>query len=122
MASMGNSGYKSVFTQITDDVVSMIDLGFTIEDLRACDTIHISHVSVTNSPSTLYYWYNDLENGEAKLPLNKSDGSGTAQGHPIFPGGERMIRGTRNIVNFRIVSEEKDVNVAITLGTFGRSN
>ena len=121
MAMIAITGYRSLVFEVTDlTVVGLEDMGFTDEDIREGDTAHISHISIEDDAPTLYYWYTQ-ENGqdEPKEPVNESGNA--PEGHPIFPGGERMIRGTRNLRRFRVVAGTGSARIAITVGTFGRT-
>lgn len=120
MAMIGNSGYASkVITLDAANAQGFADMGFTSAEIADADAAHVSHITVTDNAPTLYYWYN-LESGTPKVPLSETTGGGSPEGHPVFPGGERMIRGVRNIRNFRIISGANTARIAVTLGTFGR--
>lgn len=120
MTMLGNTGFKSTVFNVTDaTAVGFEDMGFTQADIRESDAAHVSHISVDSS-DLLYYWYNKDGAGIPKVPLSASTGGGQPEGHPIFAGGERIIRGIRNIANFRIIAGTGTVRVAVTLGSFGR--
>lgn len=124
MAVLGISGYASVMYTVTAvTAVSIADMGFTEREIQESDTIHISHIGIDDSAPTLYYWYTariiEGQISEIKLPLNEAADGGPA-GHPIYPGGERMVRSVRNIRNFRIIAGSGSARIAVTIGTYGR--
>lgn len=128
MAMVAITGYASLMYEVDDTTaVSIEDMGFTNFQIQEADTIHISHVSVEDNAPTLYYWYTANVASEGAAPTIAipesvaTSVSGNPSGHPIFPGGERMVRGTRNIRNFRIIAGEGTARVAVTIGTFGRT-
>ncbi len=43
-------------------------------------------------------------------------------GHPFYALSEKIIRGKRNIYNFRIISQNNSGKIVITLSSFGRGN
>lgn len=83
---------------------SLADIGFTNDEIKSTDHIHISVVKY----GAIRYWYNGA------TPT-------ATQGHPIWEGDERIIRGITNARNFKIIADNdalSDVEVAITLGSF----
>jgi hypothetical protein len=117
MAMVGNSGFKSIVYTVTSvTAVGLLDMGVTLEDIKEADSIHISYIGNSNSP-TLYYWYS-LENNLPKIPV----GGSNPEGHPFYALSEKIIRGKRNIYNFRIISQNNSGKIVITLSSFGRGN
>lgn len=128
MAMIAISGYASRMVDVDDSVaVGLLDMGFSELEIREADTVHVSHISVEDNAPTLHYWYTaSVPPGGGqpvvKTPLSEATSSDNQpEGHPIFPGGERMIRGVRNIRNFRIIAGTGTVRMAVTIGTFGRT-
>lgn len=107
---VGISGYASRVYSVTGTAVTLADMGFTDDEIKGADAAHVSHISTALDAGNIFYWY------DGSTPV----GGATPEGHPIYPGGERMIRSVRNIRNLQMIADAGTVRVAITLGTFGR--
>ena len=110
MPMVGIAGYASTVYNVTTSVVTIADMGFTEEQIKGADAAHLSHISVEDDAGNLFYWY------DGSIPV----GGATPEGHPIYPGGERMIRSVRNIRELRLIADTGTIRLAVTLGTFGR--
>lgn len=117
MSMIGNAGYVSKIITVSNTALGLADMGFTDEQIRRADTAHISYISTSSSAPILYYWYT-LEAGVIKVPV----GGGTPEGHPLQAGGERMLRGVRNIRNFRVIAGSSSGRIAVTLSSFGNGD
>ena len=123
MAMVAVTGFASKMVTVDSSAaMNLADMGFTQQEIQSSDSIHISHIDISESAPTLYYWYSAsvAEGGSpvSMIPLNEADGP---EGHPIYPGGERIMRGIRNARNFHIIAGESTTQIAITIGTFGRT-
>ena len=103
MAMVGVGGYAAKMVDVSSTALSLSDMLFTEEEIKSADTVHVS-VRVGN----VSYWY------DGTVPT-------ATQGHEILEKSERIIRGIRNIRNFKVISQSGTAKLAITLGTFNRT-
>lgn len=104
MAMIAIGGYVSKMVTVDNlTAKSLVDLGFLEKDVAGADSAQVSVFG-----KTVRYWYD----GSTPTP---------SEGHPIFPLSERIVRGIRNIQNFRMIAEQGTATIAITLGTFGKA-
>lgn len=104
MSMIHMSGYASrMFSVTATTPVTFADMGFTEEEIAAADSAHVSCYN-----QSAWYWYS------GRTPA-------VNDGHKIYQDGERIIRGIRNIRNFKVIAQSGTVLLAVTLGTFGRA-
>jgi hypothetical protein len=103
MAMVAVAGYVDKMVTVGSTAVTLLDLGFTDEQIKSADS---AHISVTRR--TIRYWYT------GSIPT-------ASEGHPIYEGAERIIRGKMNIRHITLISETGLASVAITLGSFSRT-
>lgn len=103
MAMVAVMGYVDQHVTVGTTAVTLEQLGFSHEDITKADSAHVS-VTLRN----VRYWYT------GSIPT-------AVQGHPIYEGAERIIRGRENIRRLTLISESGNASVAITLGSFGRA-
>lgn len=106
MSSMiASTGLYCVYTTVSSsEAKGLLELGFSDDQIKGSDHVHISVVK----NGGLRYWYNGT------VPT-------ASQGHPIWEGDERIIRGLKNARNLKVIADVgalTDVEVAITIGAF----
>ncbi len=104
MTMIGAAGYASNMITLGAGVAkSLIDMGFTEEQIAVADSVHIS---VYNQD--VWFWYS------GRTPA-------VGDGHKITANGERIVRSIRNIRNLKMIASANNALLAITLATFGRT-
>lgn len=104
MSMIHMAGYASrMYSLSSSSVATFADMGFTEDEIMGAESAHISCYN-----QNAWYWYS------GRTPA-------VNDGHKMYQDGERIIRGTRNIRNFKVIAQSGTVLLAITLGTFGRA-
>lgn len=119
MSAVANNAFASKMITVTNTVsIGLADMGFTDTQIRGADAVHIQHISLQPSSPDLYFWYTS-EAGIAKIPKSTLTGSGTPEGHVMFPGSDRIVRGFNNIKALRLIANTSSVKIAVTLTSMG---
>jgi len=107
MASLiASAPIKSLYVTLsTTTAQTLLTLGFTEQEVKDADHVHISIIK----NGDVRYWYDGIT-----VPTG-------SQGHLMYEGEERIVRGIRNARNLKMISDidaTGEVELAITLGKF----